>query len=58
MIENDALGGAALKSAADGLLADPARLKRMSEAALALAMPAAAPAVAELVLRHMKGGNA
>jgi UDP-N-acetylglucosamine--N-acetylmuramyl-(pentapeptide) pyrophosphoryl-undecaprenol N-acetylglucosamine transferase len=58
MIENAALDGVTLKSVADGLLADHAKLTHMSEAALALAMPDAAPAVAKLVLRHMKGGNA
>lgn len=57
MIEDSALDGATLKTAAEELIKDPERLKRMAEAALGLSMPDAAMSVAELVARHMKGAE-
>ncbi|MFQ5701752.1 MAG: glycosyltransferase, partial [Acidobacteriota bacterium] len=58
MIEEKDLHGAALAEMVEGLLGDPGRLARMSEASRQLARPDAATRVAELCIALMEGARA
>ncbi|HQJ25237.1 MAG TPA: glycosyltransferase, partial [Bacillota bacterium] len=58
VIEDPELDGEKLARAVTALAAEPERLEAMGKAAKKLAMPKAASLVADLVERHMRGGDA